>query len=112
MPIIVLLYLWLPLPPILFAIVFALAAAEDAATAIGGMSYIIEIAPEHDRATHIGLFNSMMALPCLLSAVAGALLDLTGFGVLYGIVLLIALASFFEVRKLESPSSRLVKTQV
>jgi MFS family permease len=102
LPVIVLLYLWLPLPPILFASVFALAAAFDAGTSIGGMSYIIEIAPEHDRATHIGLFNSLMALPCLLSALAGALLDLTGFGLLYAIVLAIAVVSFFQVRKLDA----------
>ena len=82
------------------ALVFALAAAFDAGTSIGGMSYIIEIAPEHDRATHIGLFNSMMALPCLLTGAAGLLLDLTGFGLLYAVVFAIAVVSFFAIRRL------------
>ncbi|MDP4198690.1 MAG: MFS transporter [Bacteroidota bacterium] len=101
LPLIVLVYLWVPLPPFLFASVFALAAAFDAGTSIGGMSYLIEISPEHDRATHIGLFNSMMALPCFLSAGAGALLDLTGFGLLYGLVFAISIVSFFAIRSLQ-----------
>lgn len=105
LPLIVLSFLWLPglgvaLPPILYASVFALAAAYDAGTSIGGMSYLIEISPEHDRATHIGLFNSMMALPCLLSAVAGAMLDLTGFGLLYVLVLAISVLSLIAIRRL------------
>lgn len=106
LPLIVLLYLWLPLPPILFASVFALAAAFDAGTSIGGLSYLIEISPEHDRSTYIGLFNSTMALPCFLAAGAGALLDLTGYGLLYGLVLAISVVSYFAIRRLPPLSSR------
>ncbi len=101
LPIVVLLYLWLPLPRILFASVFALAAAFDAGTSIGGMTYLIEISPPHDRATHMGLFNSMMAFPLVLTAIAGALLDFAGFAPLYAIVLIIAIFSFFAMRRLE-----------
>jgi MFS family permease len=100
LPIIVLLYLWFPLPKILYALVFSVAAAFDAGTSIGGMTYIIEISPEHDRSTYIGLFNSLMSLPLMLTAVAGALLDLTGYGVLYALVLALSVASLFAVRKL------------
>ena len=101
LPLIVLAYIAFPLPPILYAIVFALAAAVDAGTTIGGMTYLIEISPERDRATYFGLFNTLMALPCFLAAAAGGLLDLTGFGLLYAIVLAIGIASFFAVQKLE-----------
>ncbi len=101
LPIVVLLYLWLPLPKILFALVFAIAAAFDAGTSIGGLTYIIEISPEHDRATYIGLFSSLMSLPLMLTAVAGVILDLTGFGVLYGLVLFLSLASLIAIRRLE-----------
>ncbi len=101
LPIVVLLYLWLPLPKLLYASVFSIAAAFDAGTSIGGMTYIIEISPEHDRSTYIGLFNSLMSLPLMLTAAAGALLDLTGYGVLYGLVFALSVASLFAVRKLD-----------
>jgi len=102
LPVIVLLYLWFPLPKILYASVFSIAAAFDAGTSIGGMTYIIEISPEHDRSTYIGLFNSLMSLPLMLTAAAGALLDLTGYGTLYALVLALSIASLFAVRKLEA----------
>jgi len=102
LPIIVLLYLWLPLPKLLYASVFSIAAAFDAGTSIGGMTYIIEISPEHDRSTYIGLFNSLMSLPLMLTAVAGALLDLTGYGFLYALVLALSIASLLAVRRLEA----------
>ncbi len=101
MPLIVLLYLVFPLPRVLYPVVFSLAAAVDAGTGIGGLTYLIEISPEHDRSTYIALFNSLLALPCFLTALAGALLDWAGYGWLYGIVLAIAVGSVFAVRKLE-----------
>ncbi len=102
LPIIVLLYLVWPLPRILYAIVFALAAAVDAGTTIGGMTYLIAVSPENDRGTYIGLFNSLMALPLLLTALAGALLDLTGYAVLYTIVFALGIASLVMLRRLDA----------
>jgi MFS family permease len=101
LPVVVLMFLAFPIPRIIYAIVFSIAAAVDAGTTIGGISYLIEISPERDRATYIGLFNSLMALPCFLSAGAGLILDLTGFGPLYALVFGIGIASLFAVRKLE-----------
>ena len=101
LPVVVLMFLAFPLPRLLFALVFSIAAAVDTGTTIGGISYLIEISPERDRATYIGLFNSLMALPCFLTAGAGLILDLTGFGPLYAIVLCIGIASLFAVKKLE-----------
>jgi MFS family permease len=101
LPVIVLLYLWFPLPKIWYASVFSIAAAFDAGTSIGGMTYIIEISPEHDRSTYIGLFNSLMSLPLMLTAAAGALLDLTGYGTLYALVLALSIASLFAIRRLK-----------
>ncbi|HET6402149.1 MAG TPA: MFS transporter [Candidatus Kapabacteria bacterium] len=101
MPVVLLLYLVLPLPRLIYALVFAVAAAVDAGTTIGGWSYLIEISPEHDRATYIGLFNSLMALPLLLTALAGALLDLTGFGFLYALVLALSMLSLWMIHRLE-----------
>jgi MFS family permease len=100
LPIVILLYTVFPLPKLLYPIVFGLSAAVDAGTSIGGLSYLIEISPEHDRATYIGLFNSSLAFPCLLTAVAGLLLDIAGYQLVYAIVLALGIASLFAVSKL------------
>jgi MFS family permease len=100
LPIMVLLYTVLPLPKLLYPIVFSLSAAVDAGTSIGGLSHLIEISPEHDRATYIGLFNTSLAFPCLLTAAAGLLLDIAGYQVVYAIVLALGIASLFAVAKL------------
>jgi MFS family permease len=101
LPLVLLSYLVFPVPRMLYAIVFALAAAVDAGTTVGGFTYLIEISPERDRATYIGLFNTLMAFPCFLTAGAGLILDLAGFGTLYILVLAIAVFSIFAIRKLE-----------
>jgi predicted MFS family arabinose efflux permease len=101
LPVIVLLFLIFPMPRLIYPLVFSIAAAVDAGTGIGGLTYLIEISPEHDRSTYIGLFNSLMALPCFLAAAAGALLDWAGYGLLYGLVLALSAASLIAVNKLE-----------
>lgn len=106
LPTIILLFLWLPVPKIIYPIVFALASAVDAGTSVGGLTYLIEICPDHDRATYIGLFNSLMALPCFLAAVAGALLDIAGYGVVYSIILALGIASLVGVSRLEHIQKR------
>ena len=101
MPLTVIAYLLLPLPRMLFPAVFAIASAVDSGTGIGGLTYLIEIAPERERSTYIGLFHTLMALPSFLAALAGALLDFAGFGALYGIVLTLSLLGLIAVSKLE-----------
>lgn len=100
MPLFLLSFKYLSLPTFLFAAVFAIAAAFDAAVTIGGMGYLIEMTHGVDRSTYTGLFNSMMALPCFLTAGAGVLLDLLGYQALYAVVFAIAVWSFFRVRHL------------
>jgi predicted MFS family arabinose efflux permease len=90
-------------PPVyLFAILFGLTASFDAAVTVGGLGYLIEMTGDADRSTYVGIFNTLMALPCFLTAGAGILLDVTGFETLYIIVFLIALASLYRVRHLPS----------
>lgn len=100
MPIFLLTFKYFDLPVYLFALVFSLTAAFDAAITIGGMGYLIEMTEDSDRSTYVGVFNTLMALPCFLTAGAGVLLDLLGYQALYGLVLVIALASLYVIRKL------------
>jgi MFS family permease len=100
MPIFLLAFKYLHLPVYLFALSFSLTAAFDAAITIGGMGYLIEMTDASDRSTYVGVFNSLMALPCFLTAGAGLLLDLLGYQALYGVVFAIAVVSLYFVRQL------------
>jgi MFS family permease len=100
MPIFLLGFKYFDLPVYLFALVFSLTAAFDAAVTIGGMGYLIEMTGDADRSTYVGIFNSLMALPCFLAAGAGVILDLLGYQALYALVFLIAVASLMRVRHL------------
>jgi MFS family permease len=100
MPVFLMTFKYLDLPVYLFAAVFSLTAAFDAAITIGGMGYLIEMTEDPDRSTYVGVFNTLMALPCFLTAGAGLLLDLLGYQALYVLVLLIAVISIFVIRKL------------
>ncbi|HET6510978.1 MAG TPA: hypothetical protein VFH43_02210, partial [Candidatus Kapabacteria bacterium] len=53
-----------------------------------------------DRSTYVGIFNSLMALPCFLTAGAGVILDLLGYQALYVLVFLIGFAALLRVRHL------------
>lgn len=100
LPLILFSFQYFPIPTYLYSIIFALSAAIDSGISVGGMSYIVEIAPSGERSTYVGLFNTMMAFPCFLTAGAGLLLDILGFTTLYSIVLLVAIVGLFYVLRL------------
>lgn len=100
MPAFLLSFKYFTLPIYLFAGVFGLAAAFDAAVTIGGMGYLIEMTGDADRSTYVGIFNTLMALPCFLAAGAGVILDVLGYQALYALVFLIGLLSLLRVRHL------------
>lgn len=102
-PILVLLYSYLPLSTALYGFVFFCVGATDSALGIGGLNYLIEISPEHDRPTYIGLVNTFLALTLLSAGLGGIIIDAASFTALYGIVLLIALLVVIASFRLEEP---------
>jgi hypothetical protein len=76
------------------------------------MSYLIEITPNGERATYVGLFNSLMAFPCFLTAGAGLVLDYLGFTPLYAIVLLLGIWGYFLVERLDGRHQSSTKAAV
>jgi len=103
LPVLILGYIFLPLPRLLFPIIFALSAAVDSGTTIGGFGYLIEISPERERATYVGTFNTLMGCFYFLTCIGGIMLDLAGFTALYALVAVIGIGTFYAVRKLEIP---------
>lgn len=108
-PIAIILYSFIDLPPFLFPVVFALASAVDSGRTIGGMGYLAATNPIHERTTYAALYNSLLALPLFLAVIAGLLLDSYGFELLYGILLVLGVISLLQFRKLEDINPHLKK---
>ncbi|MEP7234845.1 MAG: MFS transporter [Ignavibacteriota bacterium] len=101
-PLMVIAFSLFELPHLSFALIFAIAAAVDSGYTIGGMSYLIEIIPANERTTYSGLYNSLLAVPILLSFLAGSILDEYGFIALYSILLGFGIISVLYVSRLEA----------
>lgn len=77
-----------------FGLIFFFSAAVDSGSGIGGINYALEIVPEGERPTYIGLMHSMLAGALIIAAITGSLSDVIGYVGLFtvtGIVAVIAL---------------------
>ena len=67
------------LPAYVFAVVFLIAGAAESGRGIGLMTLMLDIAPEHERASYVGLVNTALGFVSLLPILAGAIIDRIGF---------------------------------
>jgi hypothetical protein len=67
------------LPAYLFTTVFVLAGSGESGRSIGLQSLLLDIAPEEERASYIGLANTMLGFVSLLPILSGAVVDRVGF---------------------------------
>jgi len=67
------------LPAYLFTIVFVVAGSTQSGRGIGLMALLLDIAPDAERASYIGLVNTVLGFVSLLSILAGAVIDRLGF---------------------------------
>jgi len=102
-PTLVLIYSYLPLNTSFYGLIFFSVGATDSGLGIGGLNYIIEISPEHDRPTYIGLLNTFLALTLLSAGLGGIIVDTFSFTALYSTVLVIALLVVVTTLKLDEP---------
>ncbi len=65
--------------PWLFVVVFALSGAFQSGNSLGGMSLLLELAPQQDRALYVGLTNTALGLALLSTAWGGLLVDWLGY---------------------------------
>lgn len=91
------------LPTWAFGAIFFLSAAVDSGAGIGGINYALEIVPEGERPTYIGLMNSLLSGALLLAALAGSLRDAIGYNGLFAVTGAVALASLVLVLRLPEP---------
>ncbi len=93
----------LPLPAWSFGAIFFLSAAVDSGVGNGGINYALEIVPEPERPTYIGLMNSILAGALIVAGVAGSLRDLIGYHGLYLVTAVVALLSLVMILRLPEP---------
>ena len=67
------------LPAYLFTGVFLIAGSTQSGRSIGLMARLLDIAPDEERASYIGLVNTVLGLVSFLPILAGAIIDRIGF---------------------------------
>lgn len=91
------------LPVWSFGIIFFLSAATDSGIGIGGINYALEIVPEGERPTYVGLMNVVLACSLLLATLAGGLRDIIGYRGLYLATATIAVVALVIILRLPEP---------
>ncbi len=67
------------LPAYLLISVFLLAGSSESGRAIGLMALLLDISPDDERASYIGLVNTVLGLVSFLPVLAGLVIDRVGF---------------------------------
>jgi hypothetical protein len=67
------------LPAYLFSSVFLLAGSSESGRTIGMMALLLGIAPDEERASYIGLVNTVLGVVNFLPILSGAIIDWVGF---------------------------------
>ncbi|MEP7217270.1 MAG: MFS transporter [Bacteroidota bacterium] len=91
------------LPAWTFGAIFFASAAVDSGVGTGGINYALEIIPEGERPTYIGLMNTLLAMALGLAAIAGGLRDLIGYIGLYVMTGGVALIALGMILRLPEP---------
>ena len=68
------------LPAYLFTSVFLLAGSSSSGRGIGLVALLLDIAPDEERASYLGLANTLLGFVSLLPILAGAVIDRLGYG--------------------------------
>ncbi len=91
------------LPLWLFSGIFFLSAAVDNGAGTGGINYALEIVPEGERPTYVGIMHSLLATSLLLATLGGVVRDVIGYQGLFILTGVIAVASFIMILRMPEP---------
>ncbi|MBC8145038.1 MAG: MFS transporter [bacterium] len=91
------------LPTWIFGMVFFLSAAVDSGSGTGGINYALEIVPEAERPTYIGLMHSLLAGALILAAITGSLRDVIGYVGLFGVTAVVAIIALIIAIRMPEP---------
>ncbi|MFN8444762.1 MAG: MFS transporter [Caldilineaceae bacterium] len=79
----------------LFPVIFGLLGVIDAAMMLGYFNYVLDIAPHTERATYIGLTNTLAGLLAIAPIAGGWILEQSSYVVLFAATALMILPALF-----------------
>lgn len=91
---------WTPLPVYVFGFSFFLLGAAESGLFVGFINYILEIAPDEHRPLYLGFLHSLVSLTFLLPALGGVILEISSYKFLFGLLLILGIASTYLAYRL------------
>ncbi|MDY7041018.1 MAG: MFS transporter [Chloroflexota bacterium] len=89
--------------PYLFAVIFVAMGSYRAASVIGNINYLLEIAPAEERTLYVGFTNTLLGVATFTSSVGGLIVDLAGFATLFWLALIFYGLAFLLSCRLREP---------
>jgi len=89
------------LPAYFFTAVFLLAGAGNSGRGISLNTLLLDTAPEEERASHIGLVNTVLGVVSFLPILSGAVIDRLGFEVVFVAATALLLFGFLVTLRLQ-----------
>lgn len=78
-----------------FGVIFAVYGVGRTAANIAFPTYLLNLAPAEDRTLYIGFTNTVLGVATFIPIVGGTLLELFGFGLLFGVTFVMALVGLW-----------------
>ena len=86
-----------------FGLVFAIYGFALAGQNLANMTYVLDIAPDHERGAYVGLINTFLGVVAFVPVIGGTLVDAFGFQFLFLIAFLITLVGVLASGALHEP---------
>lgn len=91
-----------------YALIFAILGALGNANMAGFMNYILEIAPAAERATYVGLANTLGSVILIAPFLGGWVLQVSSYTILLSVTAMVCLAGLIGAAWLDEPRHRQV----
>ncbi|MFQ6091166.1 MAG: MFS transporter [bacterium] len=91
------------IPLVLYGAVFYFLGAIYSGLRVGYPNYLLDISPDQERPTYVGMLNTLIAPTLVFGGVGGLIVDLISFQFLYTIVLILSFPALFLSLKLKEP---------
>jgi MFS family permease len=86
-----------------FGLVFAIYGVALSGQNLANMTYVLDIAPDNERAAYVGLINTFLGVVAFVPVIGGTLVDAFGFQFLFLIAFLITLIGVMASGALHEP---------
>jgi len=91
------------LPPAFFGLIFALIGASRTGIFIGGLNFLLDLAPADDRSIYVGLTNTVVGVASFASALGGVVVEVLGYRALFSLTFVLYVAATAAVMRTSEP---------